>query len=81
MSPGNQGVFQLLEEVTFRGILTFCSSRRGVFRARLMGWWEWFERNGITTALMISDTAKLVISGFLSMMSLLCSSKVYRKPI
>ncbi len=26
MSPANQGVFQLLKEVTFRGILTFYSS-------------------------------------------------------
>jgi hypothetical protein len=23
---------------------------------RLMGWWDWFERNEITIALMISDT-------------------------
>ncbi len=29
MSPGNQGVFQLLKEVTFRRILTFCSSWEG----------------------------------------------------
>jgi len=29
MSPGNQGVFQLLKEVTFRGILAFYSSKNG----------------------------------------------------
>jgi len=28
MSPCNQGVFQLLKEVTFRGILVFCNSLR-----------------------------------------------------
>jgi len=28
MSPGNQGVFQLLKEVTFRRIVGFCSSRK-----------------------------------------------------
>jgi len=28
MSPGNQGVFQLLKEVIFRIILAFCSSRK-----------------------------------------------------
>ncbi len=31
---------------------------------RLMGWWDWFERNRITTALMISDTTKLMMSRF-----------------
>jgi hypothetical protein len=36
-----------------------------------MGWWDWFERNGITIALMISDTAKLMMSRFLFMMSVL----------
>jgi len=29
MSLENQGVFQLLKEVTFRGILTFCKSWKG----------------------------------------------------
>ncbi len=29
MSPGNQGVFQPLKEVTFRRILAFCSSWEG----------------------------------------------------
>ena len=48
---------------------------------RLMGWWDWSERNGITTALMISDTTKLMMSRFLLIMSVLYSSKVYRKPI
>ncbi len=28
MSPGNQGVFQPLKEVTFREILTFYNSRK-----------------------------------------------------
>jgi hypothetical protein len=28
MSPENQGVFQLMKEVVFRGILIFCSSRK-----------------------------------------------------
>ena len=42
---------------------------------------EWFERNGITIALMISDTTKLMMSRFLLIMSVLYSSKVYRKPI
>ena len=28
MSPGNQGVFQLLKEVTFRRILEFYNSRK-----------------------------------------------------
>ena len=46
-----------------------------------MGWWDWFERNGIATALMISDTTKLMMSKFLLIMSVLCFSKVYRKPI
>jgi hypothetical protein len=36
-----------------------------------MGWWAWSERNGITIALMISDTAKLMMSMFLLMMSVL----------
>jgi len=31
MSPGNQGVFQLLKEVTFRRILAFCSWLEGCF--------------------------------------------------
>ncbi len=54
MSPGNQGVFQLLKEVTFRRILTFYSSEKwghfGVLRARLsaptlglIGWWDGSE--------------------------------------
>ncbi len=29
MSPGNQGVFQLLKEVTFRKILAFCNLWEG----------------------------------------------------
>ncbi len=49
----------------------------------LVSWWDWFERNGITTALMISDTTKLMMSRFLLIMSVLCSSKntteVYQK--
>jgi len=28
-----------------------------------MGWWDWFERNGITTALMVIDTTKLIYLG------------------
>jgi hypothetical protein len=28
MSPGNKGVFQLLEEVTFRGIMAFYNARK-----------------------------------------------------
>ncbi len=28
MSPGNQGVFQLMKEVTFQRILTFCNSEK-----------------------------------------------------
>jgi hypothetical protein len=35
-----------------------------------MSWWDWFERNGITTALMISDTTKLMMSRFLFMRSI-----------
>jgi hypothetical protein len=35
-----------------------------------MSWWDWFKRNGITTALMISDTAKLMMSRFLFMRSI-----------
>jgi hypothetical protein len=31
MSPGNQGVFQLLKEVTFRRILVFYSERKWVY--------------------------------------------------
>ncbi len=81
MSPGNQGVFQLLKEVTFRRILVFYQFVGRATFVRLMGWWDWPERNGITTALMISDTTKLMMSRFLLIMSVLCSSKVYRKPI
>jgi len=62
----NSDVLQLVGRVTF-----LC----------LMGWWGWFERNGIATALMISDTTKLMMSKFLLIMSVLCFSKVYRKPI
>ncbi len=36
MSPGNQGVFQLLKEVSFRRILAFYNSRKwGHFRGAL----------------------------------------------
>ena len=47
MSPGNQGVLQLMKEVTFRGILISCNSRNwgrlGGIHARPgalpVGWW------------------------------------------
>jgi len=49
MSLENQGVFQLLKEVTFRGILAFYNSRKWDYSwdicarlgARLVGWWDW----------------------------------------
>ncbi len=43
MSPGNQGVFQFLKELTFRRIMTFWSSWEGCLLC-LIGWWDWFEK-------------------------------------
>ena len=40
MSPGNQGVFQLLKEVAFRGILAFYDSRK-------WGYLGWFVRGPV----------------------------------
>ncbi len=47
MSPGNQGVFQLIKKVTFRRILVFYDARKwGHFwgdqcaaQCALVGWW------------------------------------------
>jgi len=36
MSPGNQGVFQLLKEVTFRRILAFFSLWEGYFSWKML---------------------------------------------
>jgi len=52
MSPGNQGVFQLLKEVIFRRILVFYNALKwGHFggcpctaRALLIGWWDRSEK-------------------------------------
>jgi hypothetical protein len=59
MSLENQGVIQLLKEVTFRRILTFCKPRKWdrfsnnsdvlqlvgkMTFVRPMGWWDWSGR-------------------------------------
>jgi hypothetical protein len=52
MSPGNQGVFQLVGRITFRRILVFYSTGKWGFfggictqlSAPLFRWWNWSER-------------------------------------
>jgi len=53
MSPGNQGVFQLLKEVTFRRILAFYDARKwghfGGVCSRRSGWLVGLVREIITS--------------------------------
>jgi hypothetical protein len=52
MSPGNQGVFQFMKEVTFQRIMAFYNLRKwghfGIVRVRsgvlLVAWWDRSKR-------------------------------------